>query len=174
MNVKDIISGLFFLLAACPVVFSQSTDQNYVKTIELLEAVDINTYSSSSGTLDKLETITYLDGFGKAKQSIAIKQTPDEKDMLQHIEYDQFGRAAKQYLPLPTNQSNGNYISNAESQISTYYQNEFSDQHPFSEVRYDNSPLNRKLEETGPGNTWELLSTSDNDHTTKFEYDVNE
>ena len=154
--------------------YTQSVGHNYVKTIELLEPVGINAFISNPGNFDKIEFVTYLDGFGKTKQSIAIKQTPNEKDMLQHIEYDQFGRASKQYLPLPTNQSNGNYINNAQSQISTYYQNEFSDQHPFSEVRYDNSPLNRKLEETGPGNTWELLSTSDNDHTNKFEYDVNE
>lgn len=129
--------------------------------------IDTNT------TIDKLENITYFDGSGKAKQSVGIRQSSSKKDIVQHIEYDQFGRTTKQYLTLPTSQNTGNYISNAQSQITSYYQNEFADQHPFSETRYDNSPLNRKLETSASGNTWQLLSNSDSDHTTKYDYNVN-
>ena len=127
----------------------------------------------SDSAIEKIENVTYLDGLGKAKQSIAIQQSPTSKDMVQHMEYDEFGRAVKQYLPLPSTQNTGNYITNAQSQILSYYQNNFSDQHPYSEVVYDNSPLNRTLESTSPGNTWQIIPNSDNDHTSKFEYDVN-
>lgn len=126
-----------------------------------------------ANTIKKLENVTYFDGFGKAKQTIGIKQTPDEKDLLQHIEYDEFGRTEKQYLPLPTTQASGNYITNPVSQITNYYQANFSDQHPFSENRFDDSPLNRVLETSSPGDAWELVPNSNVDHTTKFNTDVN-
>ena len=153
--------------------FAQSPDQNYVKSIELLEAIDINTLNTNSNAVKKIESVTYFDGFGRAKQSVGIQQSPTKKDIVQHIQYDQFGRTTKQFLALPTSQDTGHYISNAEAQITAYYQNAFADQHPFSEVRYDNSPLNRKLETSAPGNTWQLLHNSDSDHTSKFNYGVN-
>ncbi|PWH83981.1 hypothetical protein DIS18_05385 [Algibacter marinivivus] len=127
-----------------------------------------------TASVEKLENITYLDGFGKAKQQVAVKQSTNQKDIVQHIEYDEFGRTTKQYLALPTTQNTGNYINNAQSQILSYYQSNFTDQHPFAEVRYDSSPLNRKLESSAPGNTWELISNSDTDHTAKYDYDVND
>ncbi len=154
-------------------LFGQSQDQNYIKTTELLEPVSINFLNSNSNTVKKIESITYFDGFGKAKQSVAVKQSANKKDIVQHLQYDQFGRVAKQYLPLPTLQNSGNYINNAQSQISTYYQNAFSDQHPFSEVRFDNSPLNRKLESSAPGNAWQIQNVALNNHTTKYDYNVN-
>jgi RHS repeat-associated protein len=123
--------------------------------------------------IEKIENITYLDGLGKAKQNIGVKQTPDQKDILQHIEYDEFGRSSKQYLSVPTTQNSGNYVTNAVTQINSYYQTHFSDQHPFSETRFDDSPLSRVKETSTPGNTWELLQSSDTDHTTKFERGVN-
>ena len=153
--------------------FAQSPDQNYVKSIELLEATDINTLNTDYNSVKKIESVTYFDGFGKAKQSVGIKQSPTKKDIVQHIQYDQFGRTTKQFLALPTTQDTGHYISNAETQITSYYQNAFADQHPFSEVRYDNSPLNRKLETSAPGNIWQILSNPDTNHTAKYDYGVN-
>ena len=125
--------------------FAQSPDQNYVKSIELLEATDINTLNTDYNSVKKIESVTYFDGFGKAKQSVGIKQSPTKKDIVQHIQYDQFGRTTKQFLALPTSQDTGHYISNAEAQITAYYQNAFADQHPFSEVRYDNSPAAARI-----------------------------
>jgi len=124
-------------------------------------------------SIDKIESVTYFDGFGKAKQSVGIKQSPTKKDIVQHIQYDEFGRTTKQFLALPTTQDSGHYIPNAEAQITSYYQNAFADQHPFSEVRYDNSPLNRKIETAAPGNTWQLINNSGAGHTSKYDYDVN-
>ena len=48
--------------------FAQSPDQNYVKSIELLEAIDINTLNTNSNAVKKIESVTYFDGFGRAKQ----------------------------------------------------------------------------------------------------------
>ncbi len=165
---------LWFFLVPTLHVFCQSQDQNYIKTTVVLESVDINTLNNFSNSIKKVENVTYLDGFGKAKQTIAIGQSPNKKDIVKHIKYDEFGRASKQYLALPTHQNTGDYISNAEAQIGAYYQNNFADQHPFSEIRFDNSPLNRTLESSSPGNTWQILNNSDNGHTTKYKYAVND
>lgn len=167
---------LFLLLSflAIASALGQTQSENYVKTIQLLEPVGITSFSSNSDVRKKLETVTYLDGFGQAKQSIAIKQSPNRKDLAQHLELDQFGRTTKQYLVLPTLQNNGNFVLGAVAKVFGYYQNDFSDSHPFSEVRYDNSPLNRRLESSGPGDSWQISSTSDLDHTMKFEYGVND
>src|SRR5690606_38213719 len=161
-------------LSLCTNIQAQSTDQNYIKTTELLEPVNISTYNSSYSTLKKVEGVIYFDGFGKAKQKTGMRQSPNQKDVVQHISYDEFGRISKQFLMLPTLQNNAHYVVNAESQINTYYQSNFSDQHPYSESIYDDSPLNRVLESTSPGNTWQTIPNSDNDHTIKFEYGTNQ
>ncbi|WP_109301137.1 DUF6443 domain-containing protein [Aquimarina sp. AU474] len=120
------------------------------------------------------KNITYYDGLGRPIQSNAIGQNPEGKDIVQHYEYDQFGRTEKSYLPLPGGQNTGNFINNPVSQINTYYQNKYGDTNPFSEQRFDNSPLSRVLESASPGNDWRLSNVNDTDHTIKYEYATND
>ena len=154
-------------------IFRIDKDNTNTSTNSFFELDYISLQIDDNTSIEKLENITYLDGFGRPKQFIGIKQTPNQKDIVQHVEYDQFGRRNKQYLALPSSQSTGNFLSNSKTLTEHYYQIAFADQHPFSEVRYDNSPLNRELENTGPGNTWQILHNSDNDHTIKKDYGLN-
>lgn len=168
-----------FLLVALAVLVSsfslaQSTSHNYINTTELLEPVDIATYNTSSTAIKKIETVTYLDGFGKVKQKVGIKQTATQKDVIQHVEYDEFGRISKQYLPFPTSQNTGDFVINPISLVNTYYQTNFADQNPFSQTIFDDSPLNRVVETSSPGNTWKIVTGSDLDHTSKFTYGTNQ
>ncbi|MFV0248936.1 MAG: DUF6443 domain-containing protein [Tenacibaculum sp.] len=121
-----------------------------------------------------LSNIKYFDGLGRPIQSISIGQSPDGKDIVNHFEYDQFGRSEKSYLPLPSNQSTGNFISNPVSQINSHYQTTYGDTNPYSQQRFDNSPLSRVIESAQPGDDWVLSSSSDSDHTLKLEYGINE
>lgn len=171
-NIIYRVSFICFFIGNVCFLSAQSTDQNFVKTTEVLEPVSIGVLNSNS-SVEKIESVTYLDGLGKPKQSIAIKQSTSQKDIVQHIEYDEFGRAEKQYLPLPTNQNTANYITNAQSQINTYYQNNFNDQHPYTQQSFDNSPLNRVIESSSVGNSWQIIPNSDTDHTNKFVYASN-
>jgi len=167
-----IVSLLLFILSNS--VFSQSTDKNYLKTTKLLEPVSITTLNSSSSTIQKKETISYMDGLGRTTQTIGIKQSPMGKDVILHNEYDQYGRSIKQFLPLPTTQTSGNYFNNASTNLSAYYQTNFSDNRPYSESRFDESPMNRLNEQSSAGDTWLLNHNSDTDHTKKLEYGSND
>ncbi len=120
-----------------------------------------------------LSEITYYDGLGRPKQQNAIGQNPENKDIVHHYEYDQFGREEKKYLPLPTNQNTGNFLSNPIPQINSYYQTEYNDTNPYSQERFDNSPLSRVLETASPGDDWKLIVNNSLDHTTKFEHLTN-
>ncbi len=155
----------------CPYTPVQPSNENYVLTKTYLKALEND--SEVTDNKDVNEQITYYDGLGRPIQEIAIKNNPDGKDIVQHYEYDQFGRTEKTYLPLPTNQKTGSLVTNPVSQINTYYQNKYGDTNPYAQQRFDNSPLSRVLESAAPGNDWQLSATSDSDHTTKFEYSTN-
>ncbi|SFC35964.1 RHS repeat-associated core domain-containing protein [Flagellimonas taeanensis] len=120
-----------------------------------------------------LENITYTDGLGRPIQSIAREQSPNGYDIVSFVEYDQFGRDAKKYLPYPTTQKSGELVSNPSSAQTSYYQNQYGDSYGYSLTIFDDSPLNRMLEASSPGYDWRVITGSDNDHTIKREYGTN-
>ncbi len=134
----------------------------------VLKINDITTASE-----DLFKSITYYDGLGRPIQSNAVRQSPNGNDIVQHYEYDQFGRTEKTYLPLPSNQNTGAFIDDPISQINTYYETTYGDSNPYSQQRFDKSPLSRPLESAVPGNDWQLSVQSNLDHTTKYEYGTN-
>ncbi|WP_417369079.1 DUF6443 domain-containing protein, partial [Flavobacterium beibuense] len=167
---------LLFLLLVCPVLaIAQSQDENYILN---------RTYTQASTTPNGggISTITYYDGIGRPKQVINLSAG---EYLNQHqftpIIYDDFGRQTKNYLPYavtgsmtffpPDYMDNDNLIS----LINTKYSAELlsTNPNPYSEMILENSPLSRPLEQGAPGKSWLADPTSDNDHTIKYEYDVN-
>ncbi|UOY08372.1 RHS repeat-associated core domain-containing protein [Muricauda sp. SCSIO 64092] len=120
-----------------------------------------------------LENITYTDGLGRPVQSIAKAQSPNGHDIVQFMEYDQFGRTSKNYLPYPTTQKTGNFIADPKTPQTAYYQNQYGDTYAYGETIFDDSPLNRAIETSSPGYDWRIISGSNSDHTTKMEYATN-
>lgn len=174
-----------FLLLKCILLLNtinllaQSPDHNYVKKTTPLQPVQYGVSSRRTSIEElmkhskKIENVDYYDGFGKVKQKVGVKGTSSKKDIIQHIEYDQFGRISRQYLPLPSSQNSGNFLSSSLTDVSLYYQSNLNDQSPYSETHFDDSPLNRKLEVSAPGDTWQLNFNSDSDHTVKYNYATN-
>ncbi len=103
----------------------------------------------------------YFDGLGRPQQTVAQKLTPDQKDFVSETEYDALGRIIDQYLPYKASTSDGKLkigTTDRESFYDTQYGT--AETHPYSSVSYETSPLNRPLENTGPGKAWHNNSKS--------------
>jgi len=146
--------------------FGQTLTENYVLS---------TTYLNENKT-KKLQSVQYVDGLGRAKQSIAIKANPAGKDFVIPVEYDNYGRKAKNYLPMPVNSQNGNMQPIDGDDVNSYYENIYGDvPNAYSETVFDNSPLNRVKESAFPGGDWRKAPPNQKTpaKTVKYDYDSN-
>jgi RHS repeat-associated protein len=152
-------------------VLAQSLDQNFVKTITY--KVPTTTALTSPTINQASQSVTYFDGLGRAIQQVAYQESATGKDIITHIEYDAFGRQAKEFLPFASLQNSSSYINPVTlvpdliSQYKTKYG--IVNANPFSEKLFEASPLNRVLKQAAPGDDWKLNST----HEIKIEYQTN-
>lgn len=110
-----------------------------------------------------VETIQYFDGLGRPKQIISVKASPTGKDVVNHIEYDGFGRQTKDYLPVPqSGTQNGVIYTSPLGNASSVYGGEKI----FSESILENSPLNKIQQQIQAGNDWAAKPV-------KFNYETN-
>ncbi|RZS93147.1 DUF6443 domain-containing protein [Aquimarina brevivitae] len=185
-NAEDLcpaVAGSFEGCSARPYQAPVFSNENYVFTrayqVPLTDSLDIQ-YNK-----DVVESISYFDGLGRAKQQIGIKATPDLRDIITHIEYDGFGRQDKQYLPFVRNSAPGSYQTvDVNTAIGAYYQDKYPEDfttamgitiapNPYAESIFESSPLNRVVEQGAPGTAWMALPDSDLDNTIKFDWDTN-
>jgi len=161
---------VYILITLVPIlVFSQSINQNYVKSTTY-KIPSTTTLPNSPPSQQASVDITYFDGIGRPKQQIAHKQSASGKDIITHIEYDYLGRQAKEYLPFPSTQNNMAYFSDIETlknELENYHQDV-----PFSEKLFEPSPLNRIKKQGFTGTDWQITQNN-NDHTIKFDYQTN-
>ncbi len=166
------------------------SDENYVHTIVpqvALTIAEINSVDCSniSAVDNTIESVTYFDGLGRPIQQRAIKASPEGKDIVTHMQYDVYGRQDKQYLPFASNANSGSLQSvDVNQDINTYYLNTYADDFPgitnpsevnaYSESVFEDSPLNRVLEQGAPGKAWKANAASDTDHTIKFDWTTND
>ena len=144
------IGSLGFLVNA------QTTTQNWIKTTE---------YLNPAIPAETKMTIQYFDGLGRPSQVNAHKQSPEGKDIVTKIVYDDFGRQKKEYLPAPTTLSTGQYFNDPEPFYQAYYDSDFY----YSEKELEASPLNRVLKQAAPGDDWKLGSNNE----IEFDYQTN-
>ena len=108
-------------------------------------------YTETSG-IKTQEARTYFDGLGRSIQSVALAHNPtDNKDVINALEYDQYGRVSKTYTPyVSTATTPGAYVAVPGGQ-------------KFNQISYEASPFNRPLSVVAP-ETW---------HTATFSYGSN-
>ncbi|MGI9583203.1 DUF6443 domain-containing protein, partial [Chryseobacterium sp. RRHN12] len=137
---------------------SQLTNtENYVYSKTYLSDPTLANVKSS-------ETVQYFDGLGRLKQIVNVKASPLGRDVVTHIEYDQFGRQVKDYLPVPQgNTLNGAIIPNPLSNTAS---TPYGQEKIYSEKVLENSPLDRIQQQIQVGNDW-------SNKPVKFEYSAN-
>lgn len=128
-----------------------------------------------------IEQIIYYDGLGRPIQQKDIQMSNSGKDIVIPIEYDGFGRQAKEYLPYVNSVSSRDYECNPIPNVMTFYgtQNALmgypnfeTTDNPYSEKIFESSPLNRVKALAAPGEVWKAESNGV-DHTIKYDYQTN-
>lgn len=148
--------NIFSQNVTVPPVGISSTD-NYIYTRLYLEPSE-----TSDDKKKQIQSVTYFDGLGKPKQSIAIKASATGKDLVTTITYDEYGREVNFWLPTPMISLNGGIHSGVEADAIDFY----DDSNPFSHKEFENSSLNRISQEIQVGQDWSSKPI-------KFDYETN-
>ena len=130
------------LLGLYATVCAQVSTQNYVRTRTLLN-------ESGSSYMDN---VVYYDGLGRSFQTVQKGITPtDKKNLITLQEYDALGREGNAWLPV---KSDSAYLQPAT--FKTHAPGSYSsDAYPYSRPVYESSPLNRIVQQYGPGKAWQ-------------------
>lgn len=149
---------------------NQFQGENYIKNTTYKEDTQ-NSITNPSATQATVN-IQYFDGLGRPKQQIAHLQSGNGKDLITHIEYDNFGRQSKEFLPYVTTNTSLDYRSNAATEVLSFYNVPSFENttNPYSETFFEDSPLNRPQKIGAPGTIWKGNENNNNDRTIKFDY----
>ncbi|MDR1003802.1 MAG: DUF6443 domain-containing protein [Prevotellaceae bacterium] len=117
------------------------------------------TYTSADGNAWQ-DVVGYYDGLGRPEQTILVKAggtdtSTGRKDLVSLTQYDAIGRVAKNWLPAAmANSNNGAYVDTATVISQSKHLNSNNDNDPYSLNVYEPSPLNRIVQQFGPGAAW--------------------
>ena len=121
---------------------------NFITTRTILKAgvADSATAASLTSPYDVAQTTQFFDGLGRVVQTVGMKQTPLQNDMVSVNAYDNFGREVNKYLPYPSTTNDGNFKVTAFSDQFNFNAAQYSgEQYYYSETNLESSPLNRVL-----------------------------
>ena len=150
---KHILFILVFISAVWGKAQLTSTE-NYVSATTCLDA----------DCVKKAWSVQYFDGLGRVKQVVNVKASPGQKDVVTHIEYDEYGRQVRDYLPVPQSASTGGAIYS--DPLSNLAATPYGNERIYSEKILENSPLDRIQQQIQPGNDWQ-------NRRVKFDYLAN-
>jgi RHS repeat-associated protein len=139
-----------------------------------------NTHLTSDGT-SVVQSITYLDGLGRPMQKVSreaggflLSSPGTVSDLIQPIEYDAYGRETKKYLAYAATGANGGLIGSAVSNQATYFSGLGKSGNAYTDIVYENSPLNRILSQKAPGSgiaqTFVYRGNASGDNVKKLTY----
>jgi len=147
------------------------TGQNYIISVTPLDETSQVDISSGQVTLHNdargIISVQYFDGLGRPQQTVQRGITSEKADMVTLTEYDNMGRGNIHWLPTPIASNSGAFVD-VTTFKSTAISSHNSDNRPFSETKYEPSPLNRIQEEFGPGDAWKT-----NNKRTQQSYSAN-
>lgn len=162
------IGTLCFIILCSSFGFSQSTNQNYIKTTTYKVASTIKLPAEPTQAQASVGVV-YHDGLGRPFQQVYRNQSNTK--VITHIAYDGLGRQAKNYLPFLSLQQNLSYETDAENKTMVFYEGDWhvNTEIPYSENTYENTPMHKVSKSASHGEGWETGSG----HEIKFSYATN-
>lgn len=112
------------------------------------------------GRAESVADVTYFDGLGFLAQEVSVKASPEGTNLITPYYYDELRRDnARSYLPYVSTSKTGEIATAAFTDQQTYYGRLFgSSEIPYSENRFEASPLNRVVRSYSAG---EIFRTHD-------------
>ena len=144
-------------------VAQPTSSQNYIYTYTT------RTLDASGNPKDVVEQVNYFDGLGRPLQSVTVKGSPSQKDIILPFVYDQYGREVKKYLPFSTTASTNGACNTSATTTANWAIYGTEAPYAFAETQFENSPLNRVLKQGAPGLSWQLSSNN----TVDYQYATN-
>jgi RHS repeat-associated protein len=151
-----------------PFVIDDESNTNYIRTNTILTKDITDAQTILTLPIEKRsESIQYFDGLGRANQTVLTQGSPNQKDVVQPISYDDFGRETNKYLPFVMQENNGWYKSDVVGNLTgsytqsvhqQFYQNAAKTVHdtaPYESSTLEASPLSRPLQQYGAGQAWQ-------------------
>lgn len=162
-----------------PVVINTSPSQSLNFIITKTAAVAGTNLGNTTDAV--MVDIDYFDGLGRKVQQIFTNASPNQKDIINYILYDNADRVHKTYLPYecPEQNQNGqfedfsNFIANQHDFLESQY-GTINKTYGLTENLYESCRLNRVLKQSLPGDAWKLNpSNPAQEHVLSFEYRIN-
>ena len=177
----------YTLAEALPPIPNQAL--NYIISNTITEKGVTEDNAINNLAVEQLDrTVDYFDGLGRPIQSVIVQGSPRKNDVVQHREYDAFGRENKEYLPYTAYMHEGNIKNNGSFKedplgdlYTFYYPGNNSDPvkdvarefHKYALKVFEPSPLNRLIEQGAVGNPWQPNLFTGKGKTLKFRYHTN-
>ncbi len=137
---------------------SGKSNLNYIKTTNAYKDYKIKEISSLNNG-NSMVTYQYFDGLGRHIQTVQANATPEGRDIVQPVVYDDLGRIAKEYLPYAVQQDGsyaGKYRTHAILEQQNFYNHFFEEgNYALSKKEFDRTPLNRVIGTIKPGKAWQ-------------------
>ncbi|WP_338767572.1 DUF6443 domain-containing protein [Bernardetia sp. ABR2-2B] len=138
--------------------------KNYIRSETMLTPVKTQTEIEflPINNDGKAVAFGFFDGLGRDEQTVQIEASPTKRNIIQHIEYDEFGRMPKGFLPHTGGNRYNPFQANAATEQMAFYQNPIAEYAtttiPYSEKIFENSPYSRVLEQAAQGEAYSLQS----------------
>lgn len=156
--------------------------QNFILATDIVkEGIKTDADIYNALVADKIVNYSFFDGLGRLEQTVTMKGSPLQKDIVKPVAYDQFGREPKSYLPYASTGTDGWFKNDALKDPGTTATTEIdkyksgaqflfyqlgglvaSDEVPYAETLFEPSPLNRPIKQFGPGEDWAAAPIGNN------------
>ena len=151
---------LLALAIVCNTLSAQTTE-NYIETRKA-KVPRTSALSTTNNEEQVIVSTRFFDGLGRPKQTVLRRASPNRKDIVRAIEYEDYGRQSRSYLPYEASfGENGTFRSDWKSRVKFFYHyadNSVADETNFfySQNVFEPSPLNRIAQSYGPGSDWRV------------------